>query len=355
MAVLAKKGAAQGEAKVAQAGWSDHLLTVLMGTWMMIGLFVDGWAHNNLGESLETFFTPWHGIFYSGFAATAGWMLWLVLRNRRAGLAGQAAIPQGYGLGLVGLVLFGLGGFGDMLWHTFLGIEVSVEALLSPTHLLMFWGGVLIMSSPARAHWAVTRADGEAFGWRPFFPALLSVTMTVAFATFLNQYLWAYFRAWPFVADASRSVAYWQDRFGLACIILTTLFLVAPLLFMLKRWQLPVGAVTFMFGVISVEMAGMHLFENPLLTIGAPVLTGVVGDVLLAVLRPSAQRTWAFRAFGIAVAVALAGFYLAAGRIVYGQFYWSPELWAGAITVAAIAGFGLSVLLVPENRHSLKA
>jgi hypothetical protein len=40
-----------------------------MGTWLMIGLFVDGWAHNNLGEALETSFTPWNAVFYSGFAA----------------------------------------------------------------------------------------------------------------------------------------------------------------------------------------------------------------------------------------------------------------------------------------------
>ena len=27
-------------------------------------LFVDGWAHNNL-DQIETFFTPWHALFYS--------------------------------------------------------------------------------------------------------------------------------------------------------------------------------------------------------------------------------------------------------------------------------------------------
>jgi hypothetical protein len=46
------------------------MLTMLFGTWLLIGLFVDGWAHTNL-ESLETFFTPLHVDFYSGFEATA--------------------------------------------------------------------------------------------------------------------------------------------------------------------------------------------------------------------------------------------------------------------------------------------
>ena len=47
---------------------------MLLGTWLLVGVMVDGWAHNNL-EALETFFTPWHALFYSGFVATAGWVL----------------------------------------------------------------------------------------------------------------------------------------------------------------------------------------------------------------------------------------------------------------------------------------
>jgi hypothetical protein len=38
-------------------------------------MFLDAWAHNNLAQ-LETFFTPWHAVLYSGFVALAGWM-WL--------------------------------------------------------------------------------------------------------------------------------------------------------------------------------------------------------------------------------------------------------------------------------------
>lgn len=57
--------AAQGK----QSSWGTHLVTVLLATWLIGGVFVDGWAHNNLAK-LETFFTPWHALLYSGFAAT---------------------------------------------------------------------------------------------------------------------------------------------------------------------------------------------------------------------------------------------------------------------------------------------
>ena len=60
----------------------EDLLTVAFTGWPIIGLFVDGWAHNN--DKPETFFTPWHGLFYSGFVATALWMGSRYLRHGRA-------------------------------------------------------------------------------------------------------------------------------------------------------------------------------------------------------------------------------------------------------------------------------
>jgi len=73
----------------------EDLLTVAFTGWLILGLFVDGWAHNN--DKPETFFTPWHGLIYSGFIATA---LWMWSRYQRHGRA-----PVGYGLGMVGLLL----------------------------------------------------------------------------------------------------------------------------------------------------------------------------------------------------------------------------------------------------------
>ena len=35
--------------------------------WMFIGAWVDASAHRYVISELESFFTPWHGILYSGF------------------------------------------------------------------------------------------------------------------------------------------------------------------------------------------------------------------------------------------------------------------------------------------------
>src|SRR5258705_9384390 len=46
------------------------LIVSLATLWLAGGLFLDGWAHSHVPE-LETFFTPWHGVLYSGYAVLA--------------------------------------------------------------------------------------------------------------------------------------------------------------------------------------------------------------------------------------------------------------------------------------------
>ncbi len=119
---------------------------------MLVGLYLDGWAHRHL-SNLESFFTPWHGVLYSGFFATMACLAYMLVRFRRPGEAWWQMIPPGYGLSLVGAAIFFAGGFADLIWHTLFGIEKQIEALLSPTHLVLAIGGTLIGAGPFRAAW----------------------------------------------------------------------------------------------------------------------------------------------------------------------------------------------------------
>src|SRR6266542_6356168 len=120
--------AAADAGSVRRMSWAEDLVTLVLAAWLIGGLFLDGWAHNTRPQ-LETFFTPWHAAFYSGFAATAAWMGWLVwTRHRAAGGSWRAAVPAGYGLGLAGLALFVVSGLGDMTWHLVFGIEQDITA-----------------------------------------------------------------------------------------------------------------------------------------------------------------------------------------------------------------------------------
>src|SRR5437588_2640998 len=127
-------------------------IMVVVSVWWLGGLFIDGCAHSNIPQ-LETFFTPWHAVLYSGYLALAFTLLVQILLNLRqsalsAGgstpstlalgreslhrnrwLAVAGAIPTGYELSLLGVAIFGVSGIGDLIWHLFLGIERSTEAL----------------------------------------------------------------------------------------------------------------------------------------------------------------------------------------------------------------------------------
>src|ERR687885_771958 len=275
-------------------GWRDSFITILLGLWLMIGLFVDGWAHNNLSQ-LETFFTPWHALFYSGFMANAAWLAWLVYREWRAGRNGIAAIPQGYHLGLLGVFIFGVGGVGDMLWHIIFGIEQNISALLSPTHLLLFLGGSLILSSPFAAAWGAADPAEDAPSFKAFLPALGSLTLMMSFASFINMYLWAFIQSMHTVAfedrfitqfpDAIRPIMAFSRSAGLESILITNVILLAPVLLMLRRWRLPFGSVTFMFTVNAILMCALTAFRftTPIvIALGV----GLATDALIRALKP---------------------------------------------------------------------
>ncbi len=97
---------------------------VFLSAWFVAGVFLDGWAHNHVPE-LESFFTPWHAVFYSGYAAVSGFLLTALLRHRRQGFGWRQALPVGYELSLWGVGIFLIGGIGDMVWHELFGIEAG--------------------------------------------------------------------------------------------------------------------------------------------------------------------------------------------------------------------------------------
>lgn len=332
----ARAPTATAPAGPAQATTTQHLVTILLGWWLVAGLFIDGWAHNNLGDRLETFFTPWHAIFYSGFAAVAGWCLHLALLGWRGGRRGLAAFPDGYHLAALGVPLFGVSGLGDMIWHTVFGIEVGIDALLSPTHLGLFLGATLILASPLNATWrsGASRTAGGAQRW----VAVLSAASLLAITAFMQMYLWA-------LLYVPQGYGGNQTRGELAAILLTAVILAAPPLLLLRRFALPFGAVTVMYVAANTAMAVM-LVPGDWRLPGLSVLFGLLADALHAALRPSPRRVWALRAYALALPLCVWVPYL--GSLVrLGQSSLSLELWLGVSVMAALGGLALSALIVP--------
>jgi hypothetical protein len=318
------------------------------GLWMVAGLFLDGWAHDD-GRP-ESFFTPWHAVLYSGFAATVLAAVIAVWRRRASSSSLRAAVPRGHQPTLVALVAFGVGAVGDLLWHEGFGIEVGIEALLSPTHLVLFASGLVLLSAPIRGAWS--RLGGEP-DLRAMLPVALNVALLVAVSAFFLAYLS------PFVNDASvqgfdpsrlphdhpsTDVEELQQLLGVASVLVTTVLLALASHALLRRWDTPVGAVTITLGLASAFLIGIDEFTE-WFVIFAGFGAGAVVDYLRGRLGPT-----------LAVAGGVGVFwssYLALHAVVGDPVEWSAELSGGVVIMASLlaAGIGLVAHLPPRSSY----
>ncbi|MBD2869925.1 hypothetical protein [Paenibacillus arenilitoris] len=334
-----------------KASTGSHFVTILLGTWLVLGIFIDGYAHNH--GVVETFFSPWHAILYSGFLACAAWISALIASTKkRTGSSWKEAVPAGYGLGLLGIVIFLAGGVFDMIWHIIFGIEVSIEALLSPSHLALMTGGILILSSPFRAGWMLEEGDRAA--WRSFLPYLLSLALSIGVVCFFLMYAWTfhYNLASANVADwYAANAGFMQEDTqvrGITFLLLNTVALMYPVFLLMKRWQVPFGAFTFLFTFINVLMGVLDGFEQ-IHGIIVAFVAGAAADLLLLPFRGAADRRRASRFVAIVVpAVLWSGYY--GWLAMNGGIGWVPELWAGSIAQACLVSFVLSVLAMSPDR-----
>lgn len=329
-------------------GWvspNTDLVTALLGIWFGVGLMIDAWAHTNLSE-LETFFTPWHAVFYSGFAAVSGWIIWQVVRNLRTGRQGVAAVPMGYLAGLVAVPAFAAFGLADMTWHTVLGIETDIDILFSPSHLGLVSSMTLIITTPLRSAW---RAPDV--GARPSLGRLLPALIATGFATTLVSLFLSYGDALQF--DPMGVVASFSSTnraAGLAtAMVITNVVTLAPVLLLARRWELPFGAVTVMYVIVTLMPGAQTAFGN-LPTLLSFAVAGLVSDLLIRWLRPSASRRGAYWAFAGLSAFATWSVYIGAACVVAGRVPEIPELWTGAPVVAGLIGLLLGALLLPDKQ-----
>lgn len=316
---------------------SKHSITMIMGMWLIIGLFIDGFAHNH--GAVETFFTPWHAILYSGYSACAVWIFMMIRSNKinSQSTTWFAAIPVGYKLGVAGVVLFFLGGLGDMYWHTVFGIEVNIEALLSPTHLLLLAGALLILTSPYRAISAAEKGAAPTF--RQLLPALTSIGLTFTVFAFFLMYAWS-FRQNLWMARDYDAIARAVVDF-----MLTTMILVIPLMFVLRRWKLPFGTVTFFFLFESIFLAVLDGFRD-YGSIIILLISGVIGDVLFRGIKEREVTDWRYKAVFFVLPILIWGLYFANLKLFH-TLDWAPELWGGSIFLCALTSLGLSILAAP--------
>jgi hypothetical protein len=313
-------------------------------TWFIVGGLLDNWAHGHqqLIGTLETFFTPWHAVLYTGWLAVAVFLVAALVTNHARGHPWEQALPPGYGLSLLGVFVFTWGGLADMLWHTFFGIEVGVDATFSPSHIILGIGLVLTMSGPLRAAWQCPPA-GQ---WWAQLPMVLSLTFTLSVVSFFTLVAQPLMNPW---AAASRRLnpADLGHTIGIASLLVHTGVLMGFVLLAVLRRPPPFGGLTLLFTLNGIMLAVTSWPEDyRLIPLATTAVAGLAADLLLRQLKPSAGRPGALRLFAFAVPAVFYLVHFLALNLTDGV-WWSVHLWAGSIAVAGMVGCLISYVFVP--------
>ena len=324
---------------------TQDTVTVAIGFFLIGGLFSDGWAHHNVPE-LEGFFTPWHGALYFGLLMAGTWFAWL---GRAGGLRWYRHVPAGYGWGVVGIGVFASGGLADMAWHLAFGVEAGIDALLSPSHLVLFTGGLLILTSAVRSRWgAGDTASPVAMG---------ALTLVTALASFFLLYVSEFtanaptiaFRALP-EGHPQHTASELPATAGLGGFLITTALLVVPLVWTWQRGRAPRGLLTMLVALTSwLAAAVVDLDRAAVFGAAGATLGAIVGEFALGRVEdrqlPSRLRmpvlavaavipTWTVHMASLAAGIGLA---------------WPVELWSGAVILSGLAAAALGGLAMSAH------
>lgn len=316
----------------------DWLMTVAT-TWFIGGVYLDGWAHNNI-PSLESFFTPWHAVLYSGFFVTALCLIGKVVLNRKTARSLNEAIPQGYRHSLFGVGLFLVSGVGDLIWHTLFGIEKSTEALLSPTHIGLAVGAFLIYSGPFVA--GALRAKAKQMSLT--LPMLLSLIYCFSAITFMTQFATFAHLLNIGIKPATTDLQSIYDGLSVSSFLFQVTWIAGIFLTAMRRFRLPFGSFTL---VLLLNTIGMTIMKTSTWLIPAALIAGLLIDGLVYLLKPISTVT-RFRVFATLFPAIFFICYLTSVTMT-GQLWWSIHMWTGSVVVPAVMGLLMSLVIWPPK------
>jgi len=333
-----------GSAAVSFTGRERWVLLVAS-AWLVAGLQLDAYAHATTPQ-LETFWTPWHAVLYSGIFVSGLTLLWLAGARlpRVPTYQSVFALPNALRVPLLGMALLLAGGAVDTSWHNLFGIESGLEIFVSPSHILIIVGMALVAAGPAlmlavRPGRSLSGPDGAL----ATISALLSVLPLHIFS------LHASVLGVIYLGEGDNTVRIFSfDAQLVHGYVFSTVLLLLPILILGRRWRLPLGVPTVLVAVPAVLMHLMFLTDESwwlALTVAAGAAgTEIVFRLAGRFVRLPVEARWIVLGLLAPPVVWGAVFVVGAATIGVG---WNVHMVSGVLTMTAVTG----LVTVLVTRH----
>ncbi len=318
----------------------------------LAGFFLDAWAHGHV--PIESFFTPYHAVFYTGMLAMIATLAAFAVFQHNLGYRWTDVFPRSYRIALLGIPIFVLAGIGDMIWHVVLGVEEGVDALLSPTHQILGLGIFFLASGPVRsvvadrlrsttlvrqlplalglAAWLILVHFGTAYA---FDPGAGRTNAPPPISPFTQHYLTAL------------AIGYYKISTGVLIVIFQSTVITGFSLWLVSRMHPCPGMLTIMLLLGNAPAAAAFTNHTPLLavTLAQSLIAGLAGDAFIARYNPHSTvgGTRAFRWFAVLVPMTYIGVYLL-GTFLTDRLWWDWNVALGSWIWSGVCGFALSLL-----------
>jgi hypothetical protein len=133
---------------------------------------------------------------------------------------------------------------------------------------------------------------------------------------------------------------------GVARMVVTTLLIATTVVYLIRRWDPPIGAVAIVTMGIVLAVAITDEIHTPRAVL-AGLSTGLLLEVLARILHMRMGERWIRVAFAAVTSAAFAGAWLAI-YAVRSQQGWHPASLFGSVTLCGLAGLGIAELMQPR-------
>jgi hypothetical protein len=314
-------------------------------TVSMIGLSGDIGRHLRNGTAINSdFWASWHLVLYSGVLGLGGWL------GRMAIVHGTKEMRAAFGPTVYGMFTLCTGGLCDWAWHSIFGIEVSIPALLSPPHLMLLTGLVLVLLGPIAALWR--EPGNERLSWSSTAVVSICALGLITVVSLFTGYISVFASdvivngyANPMVGTRLSST---EVIHSVATMIWTSLVLAVPYIVLRLRWRLRPGMIAIPFVIIaitaSVSVQGVAHEVVSSTLIGGFVIDGVIA---VATRRLDADKSLLVTAATVPIVLWV---FIFVSLQFSGRLVWGTTVWAGGTVLSTLITLAFAGMLVLARR-----